>query len=168
MCRSQIAVAEALGQMPETREAFGAGLLPESRVKVLAQAQALCPDQFAQDEASLVAQVAAAPARQVPKMLAAWKKNTDPAGAEAEAERLRGLRALHLSEDWSGMLRLHGLLDPESGLMVRHTLEALSDPAGLDPADSRTPAQARADALVEVCRRHLDGEPATRWPAGRM
>ena len=159
VCRSQVAVASALEEMPGTREAFASGLLPESRVKVLAQAQALAPDQFAHDEAALVAQVAAASAQQVPRVLAGWKKNTDPDAAEAEAERLHGLRALHLSEDWSGMLRLHGLLDPESGLVVRHALEALSDPASLDPADTRTPAQARADALVEVCRRHLDGKP---------
>jgi hypothetical protein len=67
------------------------------------------------------------------------------------------MRALHLSKDWSGMLRLHGLLDPESGLIVGHALEALTDPANLDPADTRTPAQARADALVEVCQRFLQG-----------
>ena len=59
-----------------------------------------------------------------------------------KSQRLRGLRALHVSEDWSGMLRFHGLLDPESGLIVRHALEALTDPANLDPADLRTPAQA--------------------------
>jgi hypothetical protein len=52
------------------------------------------------------------------------------------------------------MLRLHGLLDPESGLIVRRALEALTDPANLDPSDRRTPAQARADALAEVCRRY--------------
>ncbi len=45
--------------------------------------------------------------------------------------------------------------------MVRHALEALTDPADLDPADTRTPAQARADAWSEICRRYLDGEPGT-------
>jgi DNA-binding transcriptional MocR family regulator len=34
----------------------------------------------------------------------------------------------------------------QEGLIVRRALEALGDPANLDPADSRTPAQARADA----------------------
>jgi hypothetical protein len=133
--------------------------LSESRVKVLAQAQALCPEQFAQDERQLVAQVAAASPQQVPKVMATWKRTVDVDAAEAEIERLRGLRALHVSEDWSGMLRFHGLLDPESGLIVRHALEALTDPANLDPADTRTPAQARADALVEISRRFLQGGP---------
>ena len=156
--RSQIATASALGEMPATREAFAAGDLSESRVKVLAQAQALAPEQFARDEKQLVAQVAAASPQQVPRVLAEWKRQADPQAAETETERLRELRALHLSEDWSGMLALHGLLDPESGLIVRHALDALTDPANLDPSDRRTPAQARADALVEVCRRYLQGD----------
>jgi 5-methylcytosine-specific restriction endonuclease McrA len=164
--RSQIAVASALEAMPETRKAFAAGEVSESRVKVLAQAQALCPDQFAEDETSLVARVAAASSQQVPKVLAEWKNTTNPQAAEAEAERLHELRALHVAEDWSGMLVLHGLLDPDSGLVVRHALEALADPANLDPADTRTPAQARADALVEICRRFLQGgQTGRRHPA---
>jgi len=152
--------------MPATRQAFAAGEVSESKVRVLAQAQALCPGQFAQDERQLVARVAAASAQQVPKLLAEWKQRTDPQAAEVEAERLHRLRGLHLSPDWSGMLRLHGMLDPESGLVVSHALDALTDPANLDPADSRTPAQARADALVEVFRRYSEGgQRGRRHPA---
>jgi hypothetical protein len=152
LVRSQVAVAEALQQMPETRKAFAAGEVSESRVKVLAQAQRLAPDQYAQDEAALVAQVAAASARQVPQMLATWKRTTDPAGAEAEAERLHALRALHISRGWSDMVHLSGDLDPAGGLVVLETLRSLSEGAALDAHDTRTPAQARADALVEVCQ----------------
>ncbi len=94
-------------------------------------------------------------------MLSEWKKSRDPQAAEVEAERLFAQRVFHLSEDWSGMLRLSGLLDPESGALVLAAVRRLADPANLDPQDTRTPAQARADALVEVCRRHLDGNPAT-------
>jgi len=158
VCRSQIAVAEALGGMPETKKAFASGLLPESRVKVLAQAQALAPEQFAQDEAALVARVAAAPPKGVPRVLAAWKRQADPAGAEAEVERLYGQRALHISPAWSNMVHLSGDLDPESGLTVLAALGTLAEPAALDPQDTRTPAQRRADALVEICRRYLQGD----------
>jgi len=55
------------------------------------------------------------------------------------------------------MLRLNGELDPESGLIVQDAIRSLAEAANLDPADTRTPAQARADALVEICRRHLQG-----------
>ena len=161
VCRSQIAVASALEEMPETKKAFAAGELSQSRVKVLAQAQALAPEQFAQDEAALVAQAATVPSNRLPQVLEAWKRTTDPEGAEAQAERLHALRALHLSPDWSGMVHLNGNLDPEGGLMVLAAIRGLSEPAALDPQDTRTTGQRQADALVEICRRHLDGEPAT-------
>jgi hypothetical protein len=66
LVRSQVAVAEALQQMPETRKAFAAGEISESRMRALAQAQRLAPDQYAQDEAALVARLAAASSEQVP------------------------------------------------------------------------------------------------------
>jgi len=157
VCRSQIAVATALEEMPETRGAFAAGAVSESRVRLLAQAQALAPEQFAKDEAALVAQAATVPSNRLPQVLEAWKRNTDPAGAEAEAERRHALRALHISPDWSGMVHLNGNLDPEGGLIVLAAIRCLSEPAALDPSDPRTQAQCRADALVEICHRHLDG-----------
>jgi hypothetical protein len=163
VCRSKIAVAEALADMPGTRTAFAAGDLSESRVKVLAQAQALCPEQFARDEAQLVAQVASASSQQVPKVLARWKQQTDPQAAEAAVERLHGMRALHLSKNWADMVHLSGDLDPAGGLLVLQALACLSDPAH---QDTRTPAQRQADALVEVCRRFLQGDQtAKRRPA---
>jgi hypothetical protein len=164
--RSQVAVAEALAQMPETKKAFSAGEVSQSRVKLLAQAQALAPEQFAQQEAALVAQVAAASSQQAPKVLAEWKDTTGPEAAEAEVQRLRGMRALHLSKGWSGMIHLSGDLDPEGGLVVLEALRPLSEGAALDPSDTRTPAQARADALVEICRRYLHAdEKGKRRPA---
>jgi len=164
VCRRQVAVASALENMPETKAAFCAGEVSESKVRVLAQAQALAPEQFAADEKILVGQVKTAAAQQAPRLVAAWKHQTNPEGAEAEAERLYQLRTLHLSEGLLGMLHLSGDLDPESGLIVRHALEALTDPANLNPADSRTPAQVRADALVDICRHHLDGSNGGRRP----
>ena len=113
-----------------------------------------------------MARVAAAAPKDVPRVLAEWKRTTDPQAAEAEAERLHRLRALHLSEDWSGMLRLNGLLDPESGGVVHAAIRSLAEPANLDPADIRTPAQRQADALVgdlpPLPRRHTrHGEQPT-------
>ena len=161
-CRSQVAVASALGGMPATREAFAAGEVSESKVRVLAQAQALCPEQFAQDERQ-----PGGPGgggfgpKHVPRVLAEWKQHTDPQAAEVEVERLHRLRGLYVSPDWSGMLRLHGLLDPESGGVVQTAIQSLAEPANLDPDDLRTPAQRQADALAEICRRYLDGTPGT-------
>ena len=162
----QVAVAEALEQMPETRRAFSTGEVSQSRVKMLAQAQALAPEQFAADEAALVAGVTAASPKQVPQVLAAWKSSTAPEAAEAEVERLNRMRALHISKAWSGMTRLSGELPPAGGLVVLEALRSLSEGAALDPNDTRTPAQTLADALVEICRQHAHAdEKGKRRPA---
>ena len=68
VCRSQVAVAGALERMPQTREAFASGEVSESRVKLLVGAQALAPEQFAKDEAALVARVAAVPSGRAPEV----------------------------------------------------------------------------------------------------
>jgi len=156
VCRSRLAVATALEEMPETKAAFASGEVSESRVRLLAQAQALAPDQFAHDEAALVAQAAVVSATRLPQVLAQWRRTTDPAGAVADAERLHTLRALHISPAWSGLVHLDGDLDPEGGSMVLAALRSLSEGAALEANDCRTPAQCRADALIEICRRHLN------------
>jgi hypothetical protein len=161
VCRSQIAVAESLQEMPETTKAFAAGEVSECRVRLLAQAQALAPEAFAKDEAALVAQAANAPSRRMPEVLAAWKRSADLQGAETEAERLHAQRVLHLSPHWSGMVHVSGDLDPESGGIVLAAVRSLSEPAALDADDTRTPAQRQADALAEICRRYLDGNPGS-------
>jgi hypothetical protein len=166
IARSQVAVAEALGQMPETRKAFANGDMSASRVRVLAQAQALAPEQFAKDEAALVAEVVAASPNQVPQTLAVWKRSTDAQAAEQEVERLHSMRALHVSRGWSGMVHLNGDLAPKGGLVVMQALRSLSEGAALDANDTRTPAQARADALVEISHRFVQSdEKGTRRPA---
>ena len=159
VCRSQIAVASSLEGMPETKKAFAAGEVSESRVRLLAQAQALAPEQFAQDEAKLVAEAASVPSRQLPQVMSTWKRNADLPAAQVEAEQLHALRVLHLSPDWSGMVRLSGLLDPEAGGIVLAAIRGLAEPVALNPEDTRTPAQRQADALVEISRRYLDGNP---------
>jgi hypothetical protein len=159
VCRSRVGVATALEEMPETRKAFASGEVSESRVRLLAQAQAVAPEQFAADEAKLVAEAAAVPSPRLPQVLLVWRRETDPEGAEADAERLHGLRALHISPAWSGMVHLNGDLDPEGGGVVLAAIRSLAEPAALDPADTRPPAQRQADALTEICHRYLNGDP---------
>jgi hypothetical protein len=155
--------------MPATREAFASSELSESRVRALAQAQAIAPEAFAEQEQTLVAKVTAAPSTAVPGVLNTWKRSVDAGAAEAKAERLHQMRALHVSKAWTGMVHVSGDLDSAGGLVVLKALASLSDPANLDANDLRTPAQARADALVEVCQQYLQGGgKGRRRPVGLL
>jgi hypothetical protein len=69
--------------------------------------------------------------------------------AEAEKRADRD-RHLSLSADPNGHARLSGRLDTETAALLHAALDPLCRPAG--PADDRTPAQRRHDALAEVWR----------------
>ncbi len=157
VCRSRLAVATSLQEMPATRVAFAAGEVSEPRVRLLAEARQLAPEQFARDESQLVSQAVSVSSRRLPAVLGEWRRHTDPEGAEADTARVFARRALRVSPCWSGMVHLEGDLDPEGGSVVLAALGSLSESAALDPQDPRSPQQCRADALVEICRRHLDG-----------
>jgi Domain of unknown function (DUF222)/HNH endonuclease len=76
----------------------------------------------------------------------------DPDGVLSDAERDYARRRLHVSPILDGLSVIDGRLDAEGAALLRTALEALSRPP---PSDPRTPAQRRADALVELCRRQL-------------
>jgi Domain of unknown function (DUF222)/HNH endonuclease len=57
--------------------------------------------------------------------------------------------------DLEGMVALQGLLEAEAGQTVVAALEPLARPASAD--DARSGGQRRADALVELARRTLEG-----------
>jgi len=156
VCRSRVRVSLALRHMAATAQAFTAGDLSEPRVRLLVEAREAAPEIFARDEGLLVSQARSLSARVFPKALAHWHRLADPDGALAEARKAFEQRRLCVSATWDNRVRLDGDLDPESGSVVMKAIGSLADPWALDRGDLRTPHQRRADALVEICRRHLD------------
>ena len=78
----------------------------------------------------------------------------DPDGQGGLDERHHEQRWFEIASTFRGVGVPRGLLDAESAAIVRTAIEALSTRAG--EMDPRTPAQRRADALVELARRALD------------
>jgi Domain of unknown function (DUF222)/HNH endonuclease len=76
----------------------------------------------------------------------------DPEGELAQELRQHCRRRFSLSQARDGMYLCEGLLDAEGGALLRTALVALDPPL---PGEERTPAQRRADALVELATRQL-------------
>lgn len=76
----------------------------------------------------------------------------DPDGARAAEDDAYARRYFDLSQTLDGVFVLNGQLDAEGGALLRTAITALNKPA---PDDSRTAAQRRADALVELANRQL-------------
>ncbi len=83
------------------------------------------------------------------------KHHLVPDGVLDEANDNHERRQLYLSETMDGLFKLDGQLDAEGGAALKTALDALMTPPSND--DTRNASERRADALVELAWRQLDG-----------
>jgi hypothetical protein len=155
MARRLIGLARSLTVMPVVRSAFESGDLDEPRVRQLAAAREANPGLFAESERLLVDSFSGLTMADFRTAVDLWRQDADLEAAEADAHHLRECRYLNVSPTLGGLVRVDGQLDPESGQTVLDALRSITDPAQLDPTDTRTPGQRRADALTQLCADHL-------------
>jgi hypothetical protein len=153
----QVRMARALGAMPAVREALGSGEVSASAVRVLVDARETHPAAFGAAEPLLIQAARNLPVRQLQSTVAHWSAKVDARAAQDRVKRLRRRRRLRICPVISGMVRVEGELDPETGQTVMTALRSVVDASSRSGAgEVRTPDQRRADALGEICRRHLD------------
>jgi hypothetical protein len=123
----------------------------------LVEARGAHPEAFAEAEELLVDAARSLGIRDLRRALDHWRGAVDHRAAEdADRERYER-RNLHVSPTFDGMVRVDGDLDPENGQALLTALRAIGDADVRNGTEqSRSPAQRRADALGEVCRRWLD------------
>ncbi len=156
--KREVRTATALEAMPRVQRALAAGAVSSSAVKVLVSAWQDHPEEFAQDEHTLVGEALARSADELRRLLTEWSHELDADGGVERAERLRERRHLDACPTEAGMVRVNGELDPEAGEAVLTAMQAIID-AELRVSsgrDLRTPPQRRADALAEMAERYLD------------
>jgi Domain of unknown function (DUF222)/HNH endonuclease len=78
----------------------------------------------------------------------------DPDGAAEDADAQHTRRRFDISQTFDGVFHISGLLDAEGGALVRTAIDALDAPIA---GDTRPAWQRRADAIVELARRQLQG-----------
>jgi hypothetical protein len=174
--RRRVQLGRALRHMPAVEAAWLTGDIGHAQVALLAGARTPTAEAcFERDEALLVGHACTLSYRQFSRALAYWTQLADPEGTEQSAEAQHQGRRFHLSHTFGGSWRLDGLLDPINGSIVASVLKRIDDELfaadwaaakarvgeRVSAADlARTPAQRRADALVEMARR------AAAMPAG--
>lgn len=167
--KRELRVARQLRTMTATEAALAAGEITLDHVQVLARAnRADTAELFARDEKILLD--AARELTWWPFVAAVryWEQLAAPDRVEDDAELKHERRRLHLSDTIDDMTVLDGLFDPIGGAVLRQRLEEIEHElfcADWDAAKAehgnkttaanlaRTPAQRRADALVEMARR---------------
>jgi hypothetical protein len=111
-------------------------------------------DVFADHEADLVAELAALSVADTAVAMQDWARRADAVVGD-DPDKPQPERSLHLSRILDGRRELSGSFDPEGGAVIDTALRLAASPDA-DGEPARTPAQRRADALVDVCRRFLD------------
>ncbi len=181
--RRQLRRGRALPAMPVVAEAFAAGDIAPAHVDVLVKAATAVahadPSAFARCEAALVE--AASDLSFVPfaNAVAYFTQMADPDGAEEADMARRARRDVYVVESVGGMYHLGGNLDPISGAIVAGEFDrieqllfeadwaAATEALGRDPRAHelpRSPAQRRADALVEMAVRSRGAKAGDRRP----
>ena len=152
----RISVARQLEQLPATARAFLRGDVGYQHVAVMARtAEHVGTAAVRQAESTLLQAAQTHDPGQFVGIAKEFECQTDQATVLAEANRAFSRRYFHLSEPTNGLVRLDGQLDAEGGATLKTALEALMPPPATN--DDRTAGQRRADALVELARRPLDG-----------
>jgi hypothetical protein len=150
--------------MPATAEALASGEVSETAVSLLLSARDAAPEQFAEAEETLVEAGRVLSVGELKRAVDYWRQSADAKRAADDEERRFERRHLHVSPALDGMVRVDGDLDPETGQTLITALRAVQDAEarGSRGPDVRSPAQRRADALGELCRRWLDatGRPS--------
>jgi hypothetical protein len=167
--RRRVRLGRALRHLPATEAAWLSGAVGEAQVAALARARTPATEEaLAEAEEMLVGEAKRLRFESFSRVLAYWCQLADPEGTEDDAADKLDARRLHLSQSFGGSWFLDALLDPISGTVVSNALRRIEDE--LFDADwaeakervgeeatvadlTRTPAQRRADALVEMARR---------------
>ena len=152
-----VRLGRSLEHMTATRRALEEGTISPAAALLLASAREADPDRFEIAERTLVDAASSLSVRELRIAVDRWRQLADAmSGDEIDARRFHR-RTLHVSPTLDGMVRVDGDLDPETGQTVITALRTLQDVwSRSGAADARTPAQMRADALGEICRRYLD------------
>jgi hypothetical protein len=167
--RRRVKVGRALRDLPACQEAWRDGRIGSEQAHAIALAGADGKEEaLERDEAALVEQATEMGFEAFTRSLNYWKESVDPRGAEADDVRHRKARSVSLDQDETGMWFGRISLDPISGSIVYGELERIERQFfELDAAEAkerlgrtprldeldRTPAQRRADALVEMATR---------------
>lgn len=153
--RARIDVGLQLADRPAVEAEFADGTISYAHVKAIIEALGPLPQAVQADAEPVLLEVARRhdPAR-VHQAARRLRHLVDPDGQASADERHYENRWVDLASSYQGIGLLRGALDAESAAVVRTALEALATPAG--DIDPRTPAQRRADALVELARHVLD------------
>ena len=178
-----VRLSRRLRRAPGTRAALRRGAIDQTRAEMLAQLadspRKPVAEAFPGDEDGLVDKASELTFDELRRELDHWRDRVDPDDINVRAQKDFDQRRLHLSQSLDGQWFLDGLLDRIGGQEIatalgrvyknllaadRQAAEIVHGEGCAQELFDRTPAQRRADALLELCRRAVAMAPGSRPP----
>lgn len=152
--RSAAELGEAMSKSDELADAVSSG-----NVSIDQAAAAVGAAAGQVLDAEIVGIIADLPVPQVKSAVDDWRARHDPDRDADVADAQRARRYLWVTDQRDGMTRIDGLLDPESGAILRSTLDGIMNLSAFD-GTARTRDQRRADALTQLAHAAAKGKLA--------
>ncbi|MBW8824781.1 MAG: DUF222 domain-containing protein [Acidobacteria bacterium] len=141
-------------QLPVLAAAWSSGQLSGGQVDaVVAQLNDRNVELFASQEADIVPTLIGLSVGETVQVMRAWRQHADALDENDGPEQQPS--TLHTSRILNGRTEVSGSLDGLSGETMLTALRVAQRP-DLEGEPERTPAQRRADALIDICRFFLD------------
>jgi hypothetical protein len=162
--RTMLLRGRRLDTAPHVAAAFATGELSTDQVDLLLGASAGREVVFERDEQTLVSQARSLRVAELTKILAYWRQRADAELDNDGPEPAVPVASLTITPI-DGAVAIGGELDPVGAQIVTTALDTIADElATRHPEHTRSRAQLRAAALVEMARRAMampaDGRPA--------
>ena len=177
VAHGEIALARSLRTMPVVAELLSAGKISECHARRLARAAH--KPQFASAEELLCGHALVLSFADFDRAVSYWEDRVDDDDAHRRARRQDEGRSVHSSKTLGGMGRIDGSLDPIGFAAFDEALRRIEQelfdedwrlareefgPSATADRLGRTPAQRRADALVEMAHRASTAPPDGKRP----
>jgi hypothetical protein len=162
--RARAFIARQVEQLPTTGRAWLRGEITSRHVDVIARAReaAKADEQFAEFEAALLRVARNGTPKDVSDAAQAWRDALDNDlgrdGSETRAGELRDQRAARYHELLDGVHHLDATFEGDGAKIAKRAIERAYE-RGHRANDPRTPAQQRADAIVDIFSAYLAGLP---------
>jgi hypothetical protein len=148
-------IARALPHMPAVATNALGGQVPWQSVRVLSQARDRYPAEFDLHEEVFADTATYLSTRDLKRAVGHWEQQVNYDQALADARALDSQRGLYHSQTIDGLWATKGTFAPEGGHIITQAINGICDPQNLDPGELRSPAQRRADAMVDICSFYL-------------
>jgi hypothetical protein len=151
-----VKTARALADMPTITDKALAGEIPQRTVTLLAQAMDRHRNEFPSHEAVFADVATYLSVGDMRRAIGHWEQQINYDQALTDAKKLEQLRGLYLHQTMDGLWATTATFTAEGGHLIKQAIDGICDPQNLDATELRSPAQRRADAVVDICSFWLD------------